>query len=133
MGSTKIRPASIPQLILDGLRGDAIYALIARASLHLQCDRITISPRRIVMLGAMFCVKFYNMPSVRGCLRHSAWRSPRLAVMCRADRPKMERVALHRPQFAAIDLISSPSGLHDHVGAALLLWGAGDPVPRFRH
>ena len=56
------------QLILDGIRGGAIYALIALGFVTIfnVTGVINFAQGGFVMLGAMLCISFFDLPAFSG-------------------------------------------------------------------
>ena len=126
------------QLVLDGLRGGAIYALIALGFVAIfnVTGIINLAQGGFVMLGAMFCVQFYNMPfcaELAPALR-LALAGVLSVVIVGLIGALMERLAIaparNSPQLT---LIIITVGVYTIMwGAALLLWGPeGYQLPAF--
>ena len=66
------------QLILDGIRGGAIYALVALGFVTIfnVTGVINFAQGGFVMLGAMLCISFYNLSAFSGLTPASATVGP---------------------------------------------------------
>jgi len=126
------------QLILDGLRGGAIYALIALGFVTVfnVTGVINFSQGGFVMLGAMLCVSFNDLealaslpPALRLAL--SALLS---VLLCALIGAAMERLTIYPARHSPpLTWIIITVGVYTVMwGAALLIWGA-DPyqLPAF--
>jgi branched-chain amino acid transport system permease protein len=126
------------QLVLDGLRGGAIYALIALGFVTVfnVTGIINFAQGGFVMLGAMLCVSFYDHSVLAGLA--PAWRLPLAAVLsvCVVGLvgALMERLAVYPARKSPpLTLIIITVGVYTIMwGGALLIWGA-DPyqLPAF--
>jgi branched-chain amino acid transport system permease protein len=126
------------QLILDGFRGGAIYALIALGFVTIfnVTGVINFAQGGFVMLGAMLCVGFFNLSafselSVALRLALSTTLSVLVVSLVGAA---MERLTIFPARHSpALTLIIITVGVYTIMwGAALLIWGA-DPyqLPAF--
>jgi len=126
------------QLVLDGLRGGAIYALIALGFVAVfnVTGVINFAQGGFVMLGAMLCVTLFNLsafarlaPAIRLAL--SAVLSVLVVSLIGAV---MERLTIFPARRSpALTLIIITVGVYTIMwGAALLIWGT-DPyqLPAF--
>jgi branched-chain amino acid transport system permease protein len=126
------------QLVLDGLRGGAIYALIALGFVTVfnVTGIINFAQGGFVMLGAMLCVSVYDLPALAGLA--PAWRLPLAAVlavsMVGLVGAMTERLAIYPARKSPpLTLIIITVGVYTIMwGGALLVWGA-DPyqLPAF--
>jgi branched-chain amino acid transport system permease protein len=126
------------QLILDGLRGGAIYALIALGFVTVfnVTGVINFAQGGFVMLGAMLCVSFYDLEALAGLA--PALRLGLSALLSIATvggiGAAMERATIHPARRAPpLTLIIITVGVYTVMwGTALLIWGA-DPyqLPAF--
>lgn len=118
------------QLIVDGLRGGAIYALVALGFVTVfnVTGIINFAQGGFVMLGAMLCVSFFNFPVFRSltpALRMSlAVLLSVLLVGCVGA--LVERLAIWPARRSpALTLTIITVGVYTVMwGAALLVWGA---------
>ena len=126
------------QLVLDGLRGGAIYALIALGFVTVfnVTGVINFAQGGFVMLGAMFCVSFFDLPALSGLapalrLVLSGVLSVLVVGLVGAA---MERLTIFPARHSpALTLIIITVGVYTVMwGSALLIWGA-DPyqLPAF--
>jgi branched-chain amino acid transport system permease protein len=126
------------QLILDGFRGGTIYALIALGFVTVfnVTGVINFAQGGFVMLGAMFCVGFFNLAafseqSVGLRLALSTLLSVLIVSLVGAA---MERLTIYPARRSpTLTLIIITVGVYTIMwGAALLIWGA-DPyqLPAF--
>jgi branched-chain amino acid transport system permease protein len=126
------------QLILDGFRAGAIYALVALGFVIIfsVTGIINFAQGGFVMLGAMLCVSFFNSSAFSGLepglrLTSSAVFSVLAVSLIGA---LVERVAIFPARHSsALTLIIITVGVYTIMwGAALLIWGA-DPyqLPAF--
>jgi branched-chain amino acid transport system permease protein len=139
LGSTKnLGLPQYVQLILDGLRGGAIYALIALGFVTVfnVTGVINFAQGGFVMLGAMLCVSFYDLAALSGLppalrLALSALLS---VVIVGLVGVAMERLTIYPARRSpALTLIIITVGVYTVMwGAGLLIWGA-DPyqLPAF--
>ncbi|NLE45203.1 MAG: branched-chain amino acid ABC transporter permease [Chloroflexi bacterium] len=119
------------QLVVDGLRGGAIYALIALGFVTVfnVTGVINFAQGGFVMLGAMLCVSFFNLPVISGwapALRLAL--SATLSILSVAlIGAVMERVTINPARRSPpLTLIIITVGVYTVMwGAALLVWGAG--------
>jgi branched-chain amino acid transport system permease protein len=127
------RNLALPQylpLVVDGLRGGAIYALVALGFVTVfnVTGIINFAQGGFVMLGAMLCVTFFNMPLLRGlapALRMSL--SVLLSILLVAGvGALMERLTIWPARRSpALTLTIITVGVYTVMwGAALLFWGA---------
>lgn len=126
------------QLILDGLRGGAIYALIALGFVTIfnVTGIINFAQGGFVMLGAMLCVSFFDLSAFANlapALRLAV--SALLAILAVSlIGAMMERLTIFPARHSpALTLIIITVGVYTVMwGAALLVWGA-DPyqLPAF--
>ena len=126
------------QLILDGLRGGAIYALVALGFVTIfnVTGIINFAQGGFVMLGAMLCVSFFNLSAFAGLA--PAWRLALSALLSVLTvgliGALMERLTIFPARHSpALTLIIITVGVYTVMrGAALLIWGA-DPyqLPAF--
>jgi branched-chain amino acid transport system permease protein len=118
------------QLILDGLRGGAIYALIALGFVTVfnVTGVINFAQGGFVMLGAMLCVSFFDLPALS-----SLAPAPRLALSVLLSiltvgliGAAMERLTIYPSRHSpALTLIIITVGVYTVMwGGALLIWGA---------
>ena len=124
------------QLALDGIRGGSIYALIALGfvTIYNVTGIINFAQGGFVMLGAMLCVTFYELPlpMAPGLKLALAFV---LSVICvTLIGALMERLTIYPARHAAaLSLIIITVGAYITIqGLALLFWGA-DPykLPAF--
>ena len=126
------------QLILDGFRGGAIYALIALGFVTIfnVTGVINFAQGGFVMLGAMLCVSFFELSFLAGLapglrLTLAAVLSILTVGLIGA---MMERLAIFPARHSpSLTLIIITVGIYTVMwGAALLIWGA-DPyqLPAF--
>jgi len=124
------------QLALDGIRGGSIYALIALGfvTIYNVTGIINFAQGGFVMLGAMLCVTFYELPlpMAPGLKLALAFV---LSVICvTIIGALMERLTIYPARrAAALSLIIITVGAYITMqGLALLFWGA-DPykLPAF--
>lgn len=126
------------QLILDGFRGGTIYALIALGFVTVfnVTGVINFAQGGFVMLGAMFCVGFFNLSALADLpvglrLALSAVFSVLVVSLIGAA---MERFTIYPARRSpALTLIIITVGVYTIMwGAALVIWGA-DPyqLPAF--
>jgi branched-chain amino acid transport system permease protein len=139
LGSTKnLRLPQYVQLILDGLRGGAIYALIALGFVTVfnVTGVINFAQGGFVMLGAMLCVSLNDLAALSGLppalrLALSALLS---VVIVGLVGVAMERLTIYPARHSpALTLIIITVGVYTVMwGAGLLIWGA-DPyqLPAF--
>jgi len=139
LGSTKnLALPQYVQLVLDGLRGGAIYALIALGFVTVfnVTGVINFAQGGFVMLGAMLCVSLYDLPALAGLapalrLTLAALLSVVAVGLVGAA---MERLTIHPARRSpALTLIIITVGVYTVMwGTALLIWGA-DPyqLPAF--
>jgi branched-chain amino acid transport system permease protein len=139
LGSTKnLALPQYVQLVLDGLRGGAIYALIALGFVTVfnVTGVINFAQGGFVMLGAMLCVSIYDLPALSALapalrLALAAFLSVIIVGLIGAA---MERLAIHPARHSpALTLIIITVGVYTIMwGTALLIWGA-DPyqLPAF--
>ncbi len=126
------------QLILDGIRGGAIYALVALGFVTIfnVTGVINFAQGGFVMLGAMLCIGFYGLSALS-----SLPPAPKLAlsavlsiVTVSLIGAVMERLAIFPSRRSpALTLIIITVGVYTIMwGVALLIWGA-DPyqLPAF--
>jgi branched-chain amino acid transport system permease protein len=126
------------QLILDGIRGGAIYALIALGFVTIfnVTGVINFAQGGFVMLGAMICISFFDLSAFSGLAP-----APRLALSAVLSvltvslvGAVMERLAIFPSRNSpALTLIIITVGVYTIMwGTALLIWGA-DPyqLPAF--
>lgn len=126
------------QLILDGLRGGAIYALIALGFVTIfnVTGVINFAQGGFVMLGAMLCISFFDLSAFSGLTP-----APRLALSVVLSvltvslvGAVMERLTIFPSRHSpALTLIIITVGVYTIMwGTALLIWGA-DPyqLPAF--
>jgi len=118
------------QLVVDGLRGGAIYALVALGFVTVfnVTGIINFAQGGFVMLGAMFCVSFFNASVFQGWA--PAWRlslSVVLSILGVAGiGALMERLTVY-PARRSPPLTQTliTVGVYTVMwGAALLVWGA---------
>jgi branched-chain amino acid transport system permease protein len=118
------------QLVLDGLRGGAIYALIALGFVTVfnVTGVINFAQGGFVMLGAMLCVSFFQ-----GSLLAAVAPGPRLALSALLSivsvgivGAAMERLTISPARRSpALTLIIITIGVYTVMwGAALMIWGA---------
>jgi branched-chain amino acid transport system permease protein len=138
-GSTKnLALPQYVQLILDGLRGGAIYALIALGFVTVfnVTGVINFAQGGFVMLGAMLCVSFYDLPALSGLMPalRLALSALLSVVAVSVVGGVMERLTIYPARHSpALTLIIITVGVYTVMwGAALLIWGA-DPyqLPAF--
>jgi branched-chain amino acid transport system permease protein len=121
-------PQQYAQLALDGLRGGAVYALVAMGFVMVfnVTGIINFAQGAFVMLGAMFAVQFFEMAlSLPDNLR--LLLSVVLAILVTtAIGMLVERLSMHPARSAAsITLIIITVGVYIALqGLALLVWGA---------
>jgi branched-chain amino acid transport system permease protein len=126
------------QLVLDGLRGGAIYALIAVGfvTVYSVTGVINFAQGGFVMLGAMLAVSLYDLPLWAGVAP-----APRLAlsgvlsiVIVSLIGAAMERLTIYPARHSPpLTLIIITVGVYTVMwGTALVIWGA-DPyqLPAF--
>jgi len=126
------------QLILDGIRGGAIYALIALGFVTIfnVTGVINFAQGGFVMLGAMLCVSFFDLSAFS-----SLAPAPRLALSALLSvlavslvGALMERLTIYPSRRSpALTLIIITVGVYTIMwGTALVIWGA-DPyqLPAF--
>lgn len=137
-GRKNLRLPQYIQLILDGIRGGAIYALIALGFVTVfnVTGVINFAQGGFVMLGAMLCVSFFELSALSG-----VDPAPRLALAALLSiigvgmvGALMERLTIYPSRRSpALTLIIITVGVYTVMwGAALLIWGA-DPyqLPAF--
>jgi branched-chain amino acid transport system permease protein len=118
------------QLVLDGLRGGAIYALVALGFVTIfnVTGIINFAQGGFVMLGAMLCVSFFNLSVFQGLAS-----APRMilsvlisVVLVSLVGALMERLTIYPArQSPALTLTLITVGVYTVMwGAALLFWGA---------
>ncbi|UCC61608.1 MAG: branched-chain amino acid ABC transporter permease [Anaerolineae bacterium] len=139
LGSAKnLQPPQYVQLILDGLRGGAIYALIALGFVTVfnVTGVINFAQGGFVMLGAMLCVSFNDLAALS-----TLPPAPRLVlsallsvVVSGLIGAAMERLTIYPARHSPpLTWIIITVGVYTVMwGAALLIWGA-DPyqLPAF--
>lgn len=117
------------QLIVDGLRGGAIYALVALGFVTVfnVTGIINFTQGGFVMLGAMTCVSYFNMPALSSI--PASWRMALAALMSIVTvglvGAAIERLAIAPARHSApLTLIIITVGVYTMMwGAALLIWG----------
>lgn len=117
------------QLIVDGLRGGAIYALVALGFVTVfnVTGIINFAQGGFVMLGAMTCVSYFNLPALAAL--PPGWRMALAALMSVVTVSLvgigMERLAIAPARRSPpLTLIIITIGVYTIMwGAALLIWG----------
>jgi len=118
------------QLILDGLRGGAIYALIALGFVTVfnVTGVINFAQGGFVMLGAMLCVSFYDLEALAGLIPalRLALSALLSIVIVGGIGAAMERATIYPARRAPpLTLIIITVGVYTVMwGTALLAWGA---------
>jgi branched-chain amino acid transport system permease protein len=120
-------PQQYAQLALDGLRGGAVYALVAMGFVMVfnVTGIINFAQGAFVMLGAMFAVTFYEIPMPIPTSTHLLLSVILAILVTTVIGILVERLSIHPARSAAsLTLIIITVGMYIALqGLALLAWG----------